>query len=125
MDIPRIKKNGQTHVKRRKVMAITNPGVIVFCNEDIRPLAEKLRALKAIVTSINDEWDSVHSANTPDNSSEYLEDGRESEGVTQVTGEDIHDIMGLSATIETALSTTANETLLSKFSVRSLEVTLR
>ena len=106
-------------------MAITNPGVIVFCNEDIRPLAEKLRALKAIAVSINDEWDSVHAGNTPDSPSEYLEDGRESEGVTQVTGEEINDIMGLSATIETALSTPANESLLSKFSVRPLQVTLK
>ncbi len=103
-------------------MAITNPGVIVFCNEDMRPFAEWLRKLKAIVTAMNDEWNTVFSSIVPDDPGEQLIDGRESEGVTQVDGDEMHDLMNLCATIETALSTTANEELLSKFAVRPLRL---
>jgi hypothetical protein len=103
-------------------MAITNPGAITFCNEDMRPLAEWLRKLKAISGAMNDEWGAVHSANVPDSSGEYLNDGREAEGVTQVTGEDMHDLMNLCTTIETALNNTTNEILLAKFAVRPLRL---
>ena len=103
-------------------MAIVDPGVVVFNNEELRPLAEKLRSLKAITTAINDEFSTVHSANCPNDSGELLIDNRQVDGVTQVSGEDINDLINLSNTIETALSSTLNESLLSKFAVRSLQV---
>lgn len=103
-------------------MAITNTGAITFCNEDMRPLAEWLRSLKAMTSSMNDEWSVVHSLNVPDSGTEYLSDGREAEGVTQVTGEEMHDLMDLCNTIETALNTPINESLLSKFAVRPLRI---
>lgn len=64
---------------------ITNPEVIRFVNEQIRPLCEEARAFNARVTAMHNSWIETISQNCPADSSP-LADGREAEGVSRLTG---------------------------------------
>lgn len=86
---------------------ITNPEVIRFVNEQIRPMAEILRALGARTSAVRSVY-SVQiepiitaAGHVP---SDPVLDGREAEGVSRLTLDAITDIMGLLDTVETFLS---------------------
>lgn len=67
---------------------ITDPEVIRFTNEQIRPLCEAARALKARIESMDAAWDGGIGAKCPGDTSP-LDDGREAEGVSRLTGYDV------------------------------------
>ena len=71
-------------------MAITNAEAIRFVNERIRPVAEQIRDLQARMTEHVANWNQGVSALVPNDALELLEDGREAEGVSRLTGEDVN-----------------------------------
>ncbi len=90
---------------------ITDPEIIRFTNEQVRPMAEILRALASRTAAVLDTYNvqiaplitaAGHVAADP------LLDGRESEGVSRLTLEAITDIVAILNTVDGFLSTVAN-----------------
>lgn len=98
---------------------ITDPQAIRFVNEQIRPLCEALRALKARTDAATVDWFAGLNAMFPNDASPVV-DGREAEGVSRLTGQDINDVMYLFAT---AIANMPAATV-AKPCVRPLSVTL-
>lgn len=67
-----------------------DPQVIKFCNETLRPLCERTRALKAEVLAMNAQWATLSSIVPQDQT--ILADGRDAEGVSRLKGQDIADV---------------------------------
>lgn len=102
---------------------ITNPEAIKFCNERIRPLAEDMRSLKAEVDATLVTW--FGGLNTVIGSSpdDDLQDGREDEGVSRLTGQDIANLVTQLDAYQTQLDQAGVADIISKPCVRVLEVT--
>ena len=75
-------------------MAITDPQAIKFLSDIVRPLAEKTRALGAEYLAAITAWQGTIADLTPVDGG-VIEDGREHEGVSRITGADVHAFMGL------------------------------
>ena len=72
------------------MMAITDPRVITFVNEQLRPLAERTRAVQAeIETTLAYAQAEVVALIQSAAERSPLEDGREAEGVSRLTREDL------------------------------------
>ncbi len=71
-------------------MAVTDALAIKFVNERIRPAAEALRDLKIRLEEHRAVWNQGVDLLVPNSSAEIIEDGREKEGASRLTGEDIH-----------------------------------
>lgn len=84
-------------------MAITNPGVITYSNEVFRPLCEEFRNLKYRIDDALLTFNNIHSVNCPDDPAEILEDGREINGVSVITGEDINTVIGYFTQFQTMM----------------------
>lgn len=99
-------------------MAVTNPQAIAFVNEEMRPLAELARALVARVTNSETSWFAGINTIIPNDVAQAIEDGREAEGVSRLTGADIHSLMGVLITMRNA----QNSEIIEKPTVRPLQV---
>ena len=100
-------------------MTNTNPEVIKFLNEVVRPNAEILRALKAKYSALDVKWAQIIEL-VPANA-DLIDDGREAEGVTRLTNNDVRDLMyGIMAVIKPAIEGLAASTI-EKPCVRVLE----
>lgn len=101
---------------------ITNPEALKFVAEEIRPLAEKFRALKVYVdAALVKWWGGGISALVPNDSSPVA-DGREAEGVSRLTGVDINNLVTQLAAYQTALNAAGVADVVSKPCVRSITV---
>lgn len=78
---------------------ITDPQAIRFTNEVIRPLSEQLRALKANIDAATFAWNGGISALVPNDAAELLNDGRQAEGVSRLTGADIRAVVTILANV--------------------------
>lgn len=78
---------------------ITDPEIVRFVNEEIRPMAEQLRAIKAKSAQLVARWFGNNIANRVPNDSTALDDGREAEGASRLTGADITNMVGQLANI--------------------------
>lgn len=96
-------------------MAITNPEAVRFVSEVVRPLSEKTRALKAEIDAATTQWFGGMNAKFPNDSS-VVEDGREAEGVSRLTGADVNGVMGNLI----AASSAVNPEIIAKPTVRAL-----
>jgi len=96
-------------------MAITDPQAIRFCDEQVRPMCERVRALMAELDEMGITWEGGVGALFPADAS-LVEDGRENEGVSRLTGMDINQVM----TVLQAILGANNEQIISKPCVRSL-----
>lgn len=76
---------------------ITDPQAIKFVNEQIRPIAEQLRALKAQSSALLVDWYAGLNTKFPNDASP-VQDGRDAEGVSRLTGQDVNDVAYLLAT---------------------------
>lgn len=75
---------------------ITDPRVIKYVNETLRPLAERTRAVQAeIETSLAAYAVEVQAVVEAADAGAPLEDGRDAEGVSRLTREDIMQAVGL------------------------------
>lgn len=70
-------------------MAIDNPQAIRYVNEVVRPLSEKIRALKAEIDASRVAYDGGIGDYFWNHGAEAVEDGREAEGVSRLTGNDV------------------------------------
>lgn len=97
---------------------ITDPEVIRFVNDRIRPHAERLRAVKAESASIVSAWFGLGINTRCPNDSSPLADGRTAEGVSRLTGIDITNLVGQAANI----SSQYNADIIEKPCVRGIQV---
>ena len=81
--------------------AITNEEAIRFCNEQIRPVAERLRNLEPVLQDIQTMWFGGELSTHFTSGSDTVEDGREEEGVSRLTAENITNLMTQIGTIVT------------------------
>jgi hypothetical protein len=100
---------------------ITNPEAIRFCDEQVRPLAEKMRALKAEADATMVDWYGGINAEIPNDAS-AIDDGRESEGVSRMTGINVNSFMAQVAGYQTQLNAGGVADVISMPCVRTLEV---
>lgn len=75
-------------------MSITNPEAVRFVNEQVRPLCEKARALAAEITAMQTLWFGGLDAQFP-NDTTALDDGRDTQGVSRLTGAQIQLAVGV------------------------------
>jgi hypothetical protein len=101
-------------------MAITNAEAIRFSNEVIRPMAEQIRALKAEVDAALVTWFGGVDDLFPNSPSEAVEDGRESEGVSRLTGADVNNLVTQLSVFKTQLEQAGVADVVSKPCVRPL-----
>lgn len=72
-------------------MAITDPEAIKFVNEYIRPMCENIRYSNARGADFAIKWAGL-SGDFPNDPAEIVEDGRESEGISRLSGADIQGV---------------------------------
>ncbi len=102
-------------------MAITDARAIRFTNEQVRPMAEKLRAIKAEIDGMMVDWFGGMNALVPNDNAEALEDGREAEGVSRLDGEDIVGLITVVQAVQTTLDTAGYSDRIAKPCVRPLD----
>jgi hypothetical protein len=90
-------------------MAIENAEVTRFLNEAVRPVAEKLRALRAEFASLDVRWQQI--SGQVSQTADIIVDGRADEGVNQLTGQDLHDLMYAVGLVNTQLQALAPATI--------------
>lgn len=96
-------------------MGVTNPQAIKFVNEEVRPLAEQLRAISARIAASKVEWDATIAALFP-NDTTTVDDLRDAEGVSRLTGADIQAFVSVAI----AMLNAGNTQIISKPCVRAL-----
>lgn len=98
---------------------MNDPGVIKFLNEDLRPLAEACRAIKARSGSALIRWENVVQQIVPDEKdTAVIDDGRSKDGVNQIQVDQVH----LLTKLLVATMSQIDDVLIERFCVRPLEV---
>jgi hypothetical protein len=87
-------------------MAITDAEAIKFTNDYIRPMCENLRYMTARGADWSKKWAEL-SSKFPDSNSEAVEDGREAEGISRLTGADINAVATVFASLLTIMDANA------------------
>ena len=100
-------------------MAITDPEAIKFVNEYIRPMCETVRYMVARGTDFANKWAQV-AGDFPNDPLEAVEDGRENQGVSRLTGADINAVAGVFSTLLGEISGATAQAVISKPCVRPL-----
>lgn len=95
---------------------IDDPQAIKFVNEVIRPMAESARAIVARVEDAKTAWFGGLNQMFP-NDSTAVDDGREAEGISRLTGQDINSVMS----VLIAMDDQINAEIIAKPCVRPLE----
>jgi len=70
-------------------MPINDPEAIRFVNEVVRPVCERIRALKADIDAMRAAYDGGIGDHFFNHGAEPIEDGREAEGVSRLEGNDV------------------------------------
>lgn len=99
-------------------MAITDPEAIKFTNDYIRPMCENLRYMSARGADWAQKWAEL-SSKFPNNGSDMIEDGREAEGISRLSGADINAVAAVFGSLLTIMDATA-QTAINKPCVRPL-----
>lgn len=100
-------------------MAITDPEAIKFVNEYIRPMCEQVRYMGARGSDFANKW-SLLAADFPNDAAELVEDGRDAEGISRLTGEDINATATVFLTLLASIGTPEAQATISKPCVRPL-----
>lgn len=100
-------------------MAITDPEAIKFVNEYIRPMSEQIRYMGARGSDFAQKW-ALLAADFPNDAAETLEDGRDAEGISRLTGADINASATVFLTLLAAIGTPEAQSAISKPCVRPL-----
>lgn len=87
-------------------MAVTNPEAIKFTNERIRPAADKFAASYIAAVAHMAAWEAVKALVPNDDT--LIEDNRQNEGVSQLTGRDVHTIAAMVKNIKDTLEANSN-----------------
>ena len=100
---------------------MNNPQGLQYVNQVIRPRAELIRKLKAVIDSDLQTWSAI-SAQFPQ-TAESVEDGRDNEGVSRLTCQDIHNFITILTNLKNRLDQAGVAAWLEKPCVRPLEIT--
>ena len=100
---------------------IDNQEAIRFVNEVVRPKAEQLRALKAEIDAAVATWFGGLNSVIGNSADDNLIDGRESEGVSRLTGADVANLMTQLIAFQTQLNQAGVSDVISKPCVRTLD----
>lgn len=102
---------------------MNDPYIIRFVNEQVRPLAETLRGLKARIDACMTQWHGagVGTAMTAD-LQEPIEDGREAEGVSRLVCNDVVGLVNQLEAIQTQLNQAGVANVVQKPCVRPLTI---
>ena len=103
-------------------MAITNTEVILYANDTVRPMAEKLRALKYEIDAAMTKYNSGIGAVCVADMAGLVQDGREIEGVSRLTGNDIVGLVAQMAALQTQLAGVGVMDVIVKPCVRPMRV---
>ena len=95
---------------------------IKFVNEQIRPTAEKLRALQAELAAMLTTWHGGIGAAMTADLTAPIDDGREAEGVSRLTCNDVVGLMAAITDVQAALNEVGRAAVISKPCVRPLRV---
>ncbi len=101
---------------------ITDPEAIAFVNESIRPLSEKVRALKAEIDDAMIAWFGGINSTIGSSVDDVLQDGREAEGVSRLNADDITGFVTVLQQIQTTLDAAGIQARVEKPTVRPLRV---
>ena len=99
-------------------MAITDPEAIKFVNEYIRPMCENIRYSNARGNDFAIKWAGL-SGDFPNDPNEIVEDGRDAEGVSRLSGADINAVAAVFDALLGDLDMTA-QSIIQKPCVRPL-----
>jgi hypothetical protein len=99
---------------------ITNAQAIRYTNEVIRPQAEKLRAIKAEIDAALTTYNAGLGDVFYNATSEVIDDGRDDEGVSRLTGNDVLLLITQLQTIQTQLNGAGVANVIAKPCVRPL-----
>jgi len=102
-------------------MAITDPQAIRFCNETVRPLCERTRALRADINAARAAYDAGIGDFFFNHGAEDVEDGREAEGISRLVGNDVLAFVALLLEdVKNTLNEQGNAATIAKPCVRDL-----
>ena len=90
-------------------MAITDPEAIKFVNDYIRPMCETVRYMNMRGADWATKWAEVSSKFPNDTSA--VEDGRDAEGISRLTGADINAVGVVFASLLAGIDTAAQTTI--------------
>lgn len=103
-------------------MPINNPEAIRYVNEVVRPLCERVRALKAEIDSARVSYDGGIGDYFFSHGAEAVEDGRDAEGVSRLTGNDVLAfVSAVLYDLKAAIEANNGEVVIAKPCVRALE----
>lgn len=97
---------------------ITDKPVIKFSNEQVRPVAEDFRNLYYTCKAIQADWFNGINTDCPNDAEEILEDGRDAEGINQLSGADITNMITQVGAFVTAMEQSGVLDVISKPCVR-------
>ena len=101
---------------------IIDPQAIRFVNEEIRPLAEGLRAYKARVDAALLTWNGGINTTIGTEAGDIVQDGREDQGVSRLSGADVTNFVAKLEALQTQLDQAGVAQVVNKPCVRTLEV---
>lgn len=100
-------------------MPIDDPSAIQFANETVRPLSERVRAIKANIDATLLTWSSGGMSTLFSNDGELVQDGRENVPF-HLTGADVHNLMNQLTILQTALDQPGVPEVIGRGCVRTL-----
>lgn len=71
---------------------VTDPQAVRFCNERVRPAADRFAQLYYWCVSLRDEWTAQDIAGLIPNSTDVVLDGSATDGRPIITGADVHAV---------------------------------
>ena len=101
---------------------IVNAEAIRFCNEVVRPLAEKMRGLKAEVDAALVTWNAGIGTIIGSSAGDDIQDGRDAEGVSRLTAANVAALGGEMIAYQTRCDLAGVAEIISKPCVRTLQV---
>lgn len=91
---------------------ITDSEAIKFCNEEVRPAADKLAQAYKFVKTVVDKWNANSmSTKIPDNAADDIIDGSATDGRHPLTGEDVNLLVTRCQELITDYEATSNAKL--------------
>ena len=101
---------------------ITNPEAIRFCNEIVRPIAEKMRGLDVEIDAALVTWNAGIGAIIGSSAGDAIQDGREDEGVSRLTAANVAALGVEMMAFQTRCNLAGVAETISKPCVRRLQV---
>ena len=101
---------------------VNDPAALKVIGEGVRPMAERLRALDVAIVALQRDYAAL--ANVPaDDPGVLIDDGRDNEGISRLTGADVAAFMKTLESVHKVLSEDGVADVVNKPCVRALSVT--